>query len=180
MIKEGNENLITPLTDLLNGILNENENIPESSKLADIISIYKGKGGKQDLNNQRGISLTSSILKCLERVIANRIENRIRENTTSLQGVGKKGEATEEYILMIKTIIDINKKNRKNTKMIITDVKKAFDQAWRKGVFKNLIERKIEGKLFNLMWELNNNLKARIKFDEKNHSIYCGRFNKTG
>ena len=53
----------------LPNLLSEKEEIPKIWELADIISIYKGKGNKTDINNQRGISLASCMLKCLERVI---------------------------------------------------------------------------------------------------------------
>ena len=40
--------------------------------------------------------------------------------------------------------------------MIIKDVKKAFDQAWRVGVIKNLSDRNIEDNILNLIWKINN------------------------
>ena len=45
----------------------------------------------------------------------------------------------------------------------MTDVEKAFDQAWRVGVLYNLMERGIKGEILNLVWQINNNIKARIK-----------------
>ena len=113
LIQEQNY-LVQPMTDCYNNMLKEKEEIPESWNNADIISIYKGKGDRHSMNNQRGISLTSSVFKCLEKVIGNRIDENKKKYTTNLQGGGKKGEATEEYILMIKTIIDITKKGGKH------------------------------------------------------------------
>ena len=54
--------------------------IPPSLKLGVIIPIYKGKG--RDLlnpNSYRGITLTSVISKCLERIILNRMELPLKE-----------------------------------------------------------------------------------------------------
>ena len=62
----------------------------------------------------------------LENIIGNRIEPLIRENSTPLQGGGKKGESPEEYFFAIQTIIDLNKSNKTPTKLIISDVEKAF------------------------------------------------------
>ena len=42
--------------------------------------------------------------------IHNRSSNK--GNTSPLQGGGKSNEAVEEYILMIKTVIEINKRNK--------------------------------------------------------------------
>ena len=170
MIQEGGEVITKLMTTFFNKLLEDEEKLPASWKTGDIVSIYKGKGNKADLTNQRGLSLTSCVLKLLEKVIANRISKNIQQYSTTLQGGGKKGEATEEYLLIIQTVIDKNKKEGKNTKIIITDVKKAFDQAWRIGVIHNLSKRKINGKILRLIWNINNELKARIKWDEVTHS----------
>ena len=51
----------------------------------------------------------------------------------------------------------------KETKLLITDVAKAFDQAWRIAVFKNLSSRGIKGRLLKMIWKMNNDLVARIR-----------------
>ena len=55
-------------------------------------------------------------------------------------------------------------------KLIITDVEKAFDQAWRIGVFHNLLKRGIEEEILKLMWKINNDIRARIKEDSQTHT----------
>ena len=112
---------------------------------------------------QRGLSLTSNVLKCFEKIIAKRINPVIKEKSTPLQGGGKTDEACEEYLFIIQTIIDINKKRKKPTKLIITDVEKAFDQAWRIGVMYNLKENGIKGEMLELIWKLNDEIRARIR-----------------
>ena len=94
----------------------------------------------------------------------------IKKSVTDLQGGGKTGEAAEEYLLMLQITIDINVKRGKNIKLVITDVKKAFDQAWRAGVFSNLADRNIRGNILRLMIEINQNLMARIKGDKESYS----------
>ena len=170
MLKEGIEYIAPILTLIFNEMLEKDKPIPETWRLGDIISIFKGKGEKLDMKNQRGLSMTSSVLKCLEKIVANRISPLIKRYTTDLQGGGKQNESTVEYLFMLQTAIDKNKKRGKDTKLIITDVSKAFDQAWRTGVFGNLTNRNIKGRMLRLIWEINNDLKARIKFDEEQYS----------
>ena len=114
--------------------------------------------------------MTSCVLKILENVIGCRIEPLIRQESTALQGGGKKGESPEEYIFVLQTIIDLNKQEGKPTKIIITDVEKAFDQAWRVGVFQNLMKRGVQGEILELIWNMNNNARARIKESSIQHS----------
>ena len=68
--------------------------------------------------------------------------------------------------MAIQTVIDTNKKDNNETTLIITDVAKAFDQAWRTAVFKNLMERGVKGRILKVMWKMNNNLVAKIKTKE--------------
>ena len=78
MIKEGKEELKGILLKLFNEMLQNNEKIPKQWKLGDIISIYKGKGERTEMKYQRGPSLASCVLKCLEKVIASRIDPKIK------------------------------------------------------------------------------------------------------
>ena len=170
MLKNSLEILKNPLCDVMNAMKENDEDFPPSWELGDIISFFKGKGDPYDLVFQRGITLTSCVLKILENVVGNRVEPIIREVSTPLQGGGKKGESPEEYIFALQTVIDINKRAKRSTKIIITDVEKAFDQAWRVGVFKNLIKRGISGEILELAWKMNDNTKARIKENSVSHS----------
>ena len=67
--------------------------------------------------------------------------------------------------MAIQTVIDTNKDDNNETMLIIMDVAKAFDQAWRTAVFKNLMERGVKGRILK-MWKMNNNLVAKIKTKE--------------
>ena len=170
MLKNSLEIIKDPLCDLVNNMKENKEDFPTSWELGDLISFFKGKGDPYDMIFQRGITLIAYMLKALENVTGGRIEPVIRKQSTPLQGGGKKGESPEEYIFALQTVIDINKKANKPTKIIITDVEKAFDQAWRIGVFKNLIKRGIQGEILELIWKMNDNAKARIKESSVRHS----------
>ena len=170
MLKSCNGIIRPSLTEIVNDIKEDELEFPESWELGDIISFFKGKGDPYDMMYQRGITLTSCVLKILENVVGCRIEPVIRENSTPLQGGGKKGESPEEYLFVLQTLIDKNKQANKPTKLIITDVEKAFDQAWRLGVFDNLMKRGINGETLRLIWKMNNNAKARIKENSITHS----------
>ena len=49
-------------------------------------------------------------------------------------------------------------------------MQKAFEQAWRMGVFRNLASRGITGNIVSLIWEINNHLQPRIKCEEERYS----------
>ena len=170
MLKNSVEIIKPALTDVMNAIKESDEEFPTSWELGDIISFFKGTGDPFGMLFQRGITLTSCVLKTFENVVGVRIEPTVRKNTTPLQGGGKKGESPEEYIFVLQTVIDKNKQANRPTKFIITDVEKAFDQAWRAGVFNNLMKRGINGEILQLIWKMNNNARARIKENSITHS----------
>ena len=114
--------------------------------------------------NQRGISLTNTILKVYEKILNRRIGPILKKTTTPLQGGGKEGENVEEYLLIINTIIDIT---NGIVKIIVTDVEKAFDKASRIHVFSNLAKHGVTGKVLASIWCINNSLRGRIKEGEE-------------
>ena len=69
---------------------------------------------------------------------------------------------------MLQTAIDKNKEDGKE--LIIINIRKASDQAWRTEVFENLAKANIKGRMLRLTCEMNNDLKARIKFDKNQYS----------
>ena len=79
MLKEGKYLIKNELTEIFNQIKENKEEMPDTWSLGDIISIYKGKGRMEDLRNQRGLTLNSAILKCIEKIIAERIEPIIKK-----------------------------------------------------------------------------------------------------
>ena len=62
------QDLAVGLLDLINGI-KSNLFIPDVLELADITSIYKNKGSRQDLKNDRGIFILPVVRKIVDNMI---------------------------------------------------------------------------------------------------------------
>ena len=92
MLKNSIEVLKIPLCNLMNDLKGRKEDFHTSWEPGDLISFFKGKGNPYEMLLQRGITLTSCVLKILENVTGNRIEPVIKYRSTPLQGGGKKGE----------------------------------------------------------------------------------------
>ena len=93
MLKKSVDIIKPILTDIMNDIKENTVEFPTSWELGDIISFFKGKGDPYDMILQRGITLTSCVLKTSENVVGVRIEPVIRKNSTPLQGGEKKSGA---------------------------------------------------------------------------------------
>ena len=70
VLKKCAASLCNPLTLLFQRSMDEGF-LPSEWKLAEVTAIYKHKGHRNDPNNYRPISLTSSICKVMERIINN-------------------------------------------------------------------------------------------------------------
>ena len=70
------ENLVKSMHDMFN-FMWKNEEIPSELMKITIKTIFKGKGETNNLNNHRGLFLSSCIFKFLEKIILNRISPRM-------------------------------------------------------------------------------------------------------
>ena len=147
------------ITDQFNNIL-ISEKIPTSWKSGNIIRIYKGKGTKGMMTNERGITLSSNIGKLFERII----NNRVSENVTisDNQGGGKKASSTADYNLILQETIRKNKNNKKPTYITFLDVTKAYDKAWIDALLNALKNKGATNNDLRIIHNLNSNLTARV------------------
>ena len=78
LLKNGGDGIVTSLKKLFNQLLHLG-NTPLEWNKGIIVPIFK-KGNKNDLNNYRGITLTSCVSKIFNRIVANSISNFVENN----------------------------------------------------------------------------------------------------
>ena len=123
--------------------------------------LYKGKGIKGKCSNERGITLASNMGKMFERLINNRISPLV--NMSDAQAGGMKGRATVDHILILKELVHIAKKSKRNTILTYLDVTKAYDKAWLDAILYVLYKQGVKSRLWQLVKDLNTNLKTTIQ-----------------
>ena len=146
--------------NMMNCILSTSS-IPEQWKDGNLKRIYKGKGVKGKCSNERGITLASNVGKVFERLINNRVTQRIE--LSDAQAGGTKNRATTDHILILKEMANITKTRKKQLILVYLDVTKAYDKAWLDGIMYVLQKRGIKTKLWKIIKELNSNLTTSIK-----------------
>ena len=160
-ITKADKDIRNTYKNIIEGIINKKENIPIQWKNGNIITIYKGKGKKGLLKNERGITLSSNMGKVAERIIANKITEEI--NITDYQAGGKKNSSTSDHLTILNNVIYQNKKQKKTTYLCFMDVTKAYDKAWLEGIMHVMNKNGIEGTKWKMTRELSNNLKAKVQ-----------------
>ena len=70
------------------------------------------KGTKGKSSNERGMTLTSNTGKLFQRLLNNRVKEEI--TTSEAQAGGQQGRSTADHIIIINSLINQAKKNKKN------------------------------------------------------------------
>ena len=76
-----------------------------------ITNIWKGKGDREVMGNQRGIAYSGSIETIAEEAVCNILTNRVE--FTQAQAGGKKGGSTSDHVFIIRGIIQIALKEKR-------------------------------------------------------------------
>ena len=109
----------------------------------------------------KGITLASNVGKVYERIINERIKQRVQ--ITKAQAGGKSGCATVDHLIVLKqTIQEIQEKGH-TTYIIFLDVQKAYDKAWLDEIIYTLHKNGVHDKNLRMIKKINSNLTARIQ-----------------
>ena len=109
------KNLKISMLNLFNKIKLENY-IPEFIRRADVATIYKGKGEKCDLENDRGIFLVTIFRSILMKLIYFDKYDKIDQSMSDSQIGGRKGKNIRNHIFVINGIIcDVLSSKKKNS-----------------------------------------------------------------
>ena len=119
-------------------------NIPSIWKHAIIIPILKAGRPASQLSSYRPISLTSCMVKVLERMIGSRLYYlaETEEWFCKTQAGFRKQQSTEDQILrFVQNVSDgFQEKPAKRTIMVQLDYSKAYDRVWRQRLLLDMIE----------------------------------------
>ena len=129
LIKYGGGKLKSSLLTLLNEVLRKAE-VPERWKVMIIKSIYKNKGKRNEMANQRGIFLTSVISKIFERILLNRSKEVLEENMSPFQCGGRSGRGIVDHLFTVRALIDEARYYNRDLYMYYGDLEKCFDKLW--------------------------------------------------
>ena len=160
MLKKPGETMIHFLYPLVKTIW-RNETIPSRWNTGAITSLWKGKGDREDLSNQRGITTSSAIGTIIDTLIDNRITRVVP--FTEAQGGGKKGAMTCDHLFILRAIINITQKQKRKTFITYFDVKKAYDNVDNSDMLNIMWQKGLKGKTWRILKNLNEQLKANIK-----------------
>ena len=125
---------------LFNGIKKE-QFIPDYMTLANITSIYKSKGSRADLANDRGIFLLTTFKKILEKLVYNDNYKELDDNMSDSNVGARKKRNVKDHLLIIHGVINSVIRGEDDCIDIqIYDIEKAFDAMWLEDCLNDIVD----------------------------------------
>ena len=136
--------------------------------------IYKNKGDPLNPENYRPITLLSCLGKLFTSIINERLNLFLNENNILLENQAgfRKHYSTNDHIFVLYSLIEILKQQKKKLYCAFVDFAKAFDSVWRIGLWKKMLQNSINGKLFQVIFNLYQNIKSCITLDNSNSAFF--------
>ena len=151
LIKYGGEAVETSLYTMLTKIF-DTEELPIQWMDTTMVSLPKVKKNPEYMDNKRGLTLSNTTEKLMEKVILNRISTELP--FTEAQAGARKGRSTTDQVFALKTLLNQRKSEGKTTYLAFLDIEKAYDKAWKAGVMLSLWRKGIRGKIWRIMKKL--------------------------
>ncbi len=171
-LKYGGDIMIKSLTDLFTAIA-DIEVIPDDWHKGIIKPLHKS-GSVYNLDNYRGITLTSNVYKLFSKAIESTIVEHL-ENKNILgenQGAFRKDRRIEDQLFALQGICSLSKSENKPLYVAFLDLSKAFDRVRRDGLLVNLWNHGIQGKSWRLIKEIYRNVQNNVLFGDIESNVF--------
>ena len=156
------------------------EYVPINFRRGIQIPLFKGKGTCcLETDNYRGISLLTNFNKVYEVLLWNRIKDWWvgQKVISELQGAGKKKQSCVHTALLLQESIASALEQHSRVYVTFLDVSKAYDTVWTDGLFFQLHQMGLKGKIWRLMYRAYVNFESKVRIGDKTSDWFpmrCG------
>ena len=129
LFENAGEDLIQSLTLMMNKV-KRTQTIPALFRLRDVTPIYKNKGSRLDLDNDRGVFNGTVLNSILQKLIYRNIYDTVDQNLTDSNVGARKGRNIRNHSFIVNSVIhheNANKSRSKGINLLIGDYSKCFD-----------------------------------------------------
>ena len=145
---------IEAVFDLFSRIWKE-ETTPSEWEYTTLIQIYKGKGLKEMLENNRFIHTKEWMPKLFEYITVSKMKPQILSKISKYQIGGKPGHRPQEHLFVLKSVIALYQMMDIPLFLQFWDISKFFDKESLRDCLNSLYRAGIGGKLYRLWYEFN-------------------------
>ena len=152
------------LLHILNRMKDENC-FPDFARLADVTTIYKGKGAKCDLENDRGIFVVSVIRSILMKLIYKDYYSILDSSMSDSQIGGRKNKNIRNHVWILNAIIVdvVSSKSKTSVDVCIYDYKQCFDSLWLEECMNDVYSGGLQDDKFSLLYNVNKTVNLAVK-----------------
>ena len=137
--------------------------IPNFLTFTDVTSIYKQKGDRSDLENDRGLFGVSKIRSIIEKLIYQDIYETIDETMSDSNVGGRKNRNIRDNLMVIYATINDAVKNKKEMDIQFYDISKCFDALWYEDTMNDIFDAGLKGDKFALIGLMNKKCLVKVK-----------------
>ena len=161
ILKNAGKDMIDSLTIIFKEIDNSNH-IPTAWEDMIIKSIYKGKNSKKEMDNRRGLFITSVVSKLFEKTKLSSQREKIENQLSKFQTGGVKGKSPIDNKMVLNATIDYNNFINSETYVFFADAYKCFDKIDLKTSLVDLYEM-LGAHETKLVYEMNKKATITVK-----------------
>ena len=145
----------------------KNNDFPEQWRNAHVIPLLKPFKPSHDPNSYRPISLTISLCKLMEKMIAKRLMSYLIENNTIVdhQFGFQKSKSTLDPLIQLEYAIRDTIMLDEFLVVVFLDLEKAYDMVWAYGLLQELVEIGLKGNLPIFIYNFLNNRTIQVKIN---------------
>ena len=127
-----------------------------------------------DPDNFRAITLISCLGKLFTSIINSRLTFFANEiSLLSYNQAGfRKGHSTVDNLFVLHTLISLYQSFGKKLFTTFVEFRKAIDTVWRTGLWKKLQNSGVKGKIFNVIFNMYDNIKSCIQYNNKQSDFF--------
>ena len=161
-IMKGGKSLKTALFNLCK-VVWRTEKQPDRWSQSTLIQLYKGKGHRGILDNQRHIHLKDEFPKFFGHLVVSASKDKLISNMTKFQIGTKPGHRAQEHLYVLKSVIALYLQYNKAIILSMWDVSKFFDREALSDCMNEVYKNEVRGKLYRLLFEMNKNTKISVQ-----------------
>ena len=145
--------------------IKENCSLPEFIQWANVTSLYKGKGDRLELQNERGIFIVSVFRSILMKLIYQDKYDVIDSNMSDSNVGARKNKNIRNHIFVLNGVIHdvLSSKKKKPIDVLIGDYRQCFDSMWVEETMNDLYEAGVTDDSLALLYKANKEVNMAIK-----------------
>ena len=138
--------------------------VPSFMQLADIVAIYKGKGDKLSLENDRGIFILNIFRSIMMKMIYAEKYHTIDQNMSDSNVGARRKKSIRNHLFILNGLINdaVNSKN-KSLDILIVDYRQCFDSMWLDECANDLFQAGVQDDNLALIYQANSINQVSVK-----------------